>query len=143
MKGLLIISIIVGISLFIAVLCTIIVIIKELKKDSMPLPQSSNIPTHIRTYKPQTAYEQLLLQPEWKEKRLHIIRRDGHRCQYCGATDNLQVHHKYYLQYPNHTRPKPWEYPDTALITLCDDCHKKVHDTKQIKSYYTKYGTPY
>lgn len=94
-------------------------------------------------YKPKSEYERLLQQPEWKEKRLHIIRRDGHHCQYCGATTNLQVHHKYYLQYPNHTRPKPWEYPDTALITLCKDCHKKVHDTKQIKSYYTKYGTPY
>ena len=97
---------------------------------------------YTHEYKPKSEYERLLQQPEWKEKRLHIIRRDGHHCQYCGATTNLEVHHKYYLQYPDHTRPKPWEYPDTALITLCRDCHQKVHDTKKIKYYYTKYGTP-
>lgn len=34
----------------------------------------------------------------------------------------LHVHHKYYV-----LGRKPWEYPDEALITLCSDCHEKLH----------------
>lgn len=35
----------------------------------------------------------------------------------------LNVHHKYYIQ-----DRKPWEYPDEALITLCESCHQKMHE---------------
>lgn len=36
----------------------------------------------------------------------------------------LNVHHKYYIR-----GKKPWEYPDDeALVTLCEDCHKKRHE---------------
>jgi len=35
----------------------------------------------------------------------------------------LNVHHKYYIQ--GH---KPWEYENDALITLCEDCHKRWHE---------------
>lgn len=34
----------------------------------------------------------------------------------------LHVHHKYYI-----LGRKPWEYPNDALITLCSDCHEKLH----------------
>ena len=36
----------------------------------------------------------------------------------------LNVHHKYYIK-----GKAPWEYEDDALITLCEDCHKKAHLT--------------
>lgn len=36
----------------------------------------------------------------------------------------LNVHHRYYIK-----GKAPWEYEDDALITLCEDCHKKAHLT--------------
>lgn len=42
----------------------------------------------------------------------------------------LNVHHKYYMQ-----GLKPWEYPNDALITLCEDCHKKRHHESTIPVY--------
>lgn len=66
-------------------------------------------------------YQELLERPEWKEKRERILKRDDHRCQRCGATDNLQVHHF------NYDAPTPWDVPDQYLMTLCKDCHKDYH----------------
>ena len=91
--------------------------------------------------KSKETYSDLLQKDEWRQKRLVILNRDRFKCRYCGCTQNLQVHHKYYLQYPNHQKVKPWNYPDDALITLCDKCHLKVHQTKQIKVYYKKYDS--
>lgn len=34
----------------------------------------------------------------------------------------LHVHHKYYVD-----GRKPWDYPNDALITLCSECHEKLH----------------
>lgn len=34
----------------------------------------------------------------------------------------LHVHHKHYIK-----GKEPWDYDDSALITLCADCHKKRH----------------
>jgi 5-methylcytosine-specific restriction endonuclease McrA len=46
----------------------------------------------------------------------------------------LNVHHKYYIQ--GH---KPWDYKDDALVTLCEDCHKRWHeDYSNIRLYDSK-----
>ena len=66
-------------------------------------------------------YQELLERPEWKEKRERILERDGHTCQFCGSTEQLQVHHF------NYDAPTPWDVPDKYLITLCKDCHKNYH----------------
>ena len=42
----------------------------------------------------------------------------------------LNVHHTYYTR-----GSKPWEYENDALVTLCEDCHKKRHETSQIPLY--------
>ena len=42
----------------------------------------------------------------------------------------LNIHHKYYIK-----GKKPWEYDNDALITLCQDCHKLEHQTKQTPVY--------
>lgn len=34
----------------------------------------------------------------------------------------LNVHHKYYI-----TGRKPWEYDNNVLVTLCNECHSKIH----------------
>ena len=67
-------------------------------------------------------YSLQLLMPEWKEKRLVIIKRDSKQCTKCGTTKYLQVHHKKYIE-----NKMAWEVPDDYLITLCRDCHKKAH----------------
>jgi 5-methylcytosine-specific restriction endonuclease McrA len=52
-----------------------------------------------------------------------ILQRDGWRCQGCGATQQLQVHH---LQFRSHSGDDSEE----NLITLCDHCHKLAHDNQ-------------
>ena len=42
----------------------------------------------------------------------------------------LNVHHKYYIK-----NKKPWEYKTDALITVCSNCHTKIHETKNIIIY--------
>ena len=82
-------------------------------------------------------YEELLKDPKWKEKREHIIKRDGHKCLKCGATKNLQVHHLYYETLLTNDMPvSPWNYPDSAMITLCETCHLEVHRNLDIEIRY-------
>ena len=51
------------------------------------------------------------------------MQRDNFTCQICGCNDKqLHVHHIYYDD-----DKKPWEYKDSALITLCKDCHEYEH----------------
>lgn len=76
-------------------------------------------------------YSEILRHPFWQKKKNGILDRDKYTCQKCGDTlSNLQVHHKYYK--PN---TMPWEYPDDALVTYCELCHRKA---EFIKWLYTK-----
>jgi 5-methylcytosine-specific restriction endonuclease McrA len=56
----------------------------------------------------------------YKTLRQHVLRRDGWRCQSCGAMSNLEVHHK---QFRSHSGCDSEE----NLITLCSDCHLTLH----------------
>lgn len=70
-----------------------------------------------------TYYEKLKL-PKWQMRRLEIMKRDDAICRRCGNGDKtLNVHHYYY-------KPKcdPWDYPDDALVTVCEDCHRETED---------------
>ena len=79
-------------------------------------------------------YSELLKDWRWKERRTEILERDDYTCQRCYASrwDDvlLNVHHKYYIE-----GCMPWEYPDDALITLCEDCHKREHKYNNIDVY--------
>ena len=70
-------------------------------------------------------YHQQLEHPLWEKKRNIILKRDQYQCRLCGSKHNLQVHHIKYS-----SGKKAWEYPNLDLITLCEDCHKKVHADK-------------
>jgi 5-methylcytosine-specific restriction endonuclease McrA len=52
--------------------------------------------------------------------RQQILRRDGWRCQSCGAMSNLEVHHREF-------RSHSGEDSEENLITLCSTCHARVH----------------
>jgi len=58
-----------------------------------------------------TSYESL---------RQQVLRRDGWRCQACGAMSSLEVHHK---EFRSHLGPDSEE----NLITLCTACHNGAH----------------
>ena len=65
-------------------------------------------------------YSELLRSPLWQKKRLKILERDDFTCQHCGSKEReLQVHHRVY-----HKGAMPWEYDDSELITLCNQCHE-------------------
>jgi 5-methylcytosine-specific restriction endonuclease McrA len=49
-----------------------------------------------------------------------VLERDGWRCQVCGSMQNLQVHH---LKF----RSQSGGDEEQNLITLCTECHERVH----------------
>ena len=79
--------------------------------------------------KERSDYYELLKDPRWQKRRLEIMQRDNFTCQMCGngltSGVPLNVHHYVY-----HKGYLPWEYPDKDLITLCRDCHHKLHEDK-------------
>lgn len=69
-------------------------------------------------------YKEKLKDPRWIRRRRAIMERDNHRCMICGEDSLLlNVHHLRYRK-----GAEPWEYGDAELVTLCEDCHKMVHD---------------
>ena len=59
---------------------------------------------------------------QWERNRLAALERDGHRCQDCGSTHRLHVHHL-----------REWDQNDPAthgldnLLTVCASCHRRRH----------------
>lgn len=69
-------------------------------------------------------YSELLKDPRWQRKRLEIYQLDGWRCRKCCSKENtLNVHHLYYEK-----NRMPWEYDNSALVTLCERCHSIVRN---------------
>jgi 5-methylcytosine-specific restriction endonuclease McrA len=54
--------------------------------------------------------------------RQQVLRRDGWRCQSCGAMSNIEVHHKEF-------RSHSGDDLEQNLITLCNSCHATVHSS--------------
>lgn len=57
---------------------------------------------------------------EYEELRQRILRRDGWRCQGCGRSEKLQIHH---IEPRSHVRKDA----EQNLVTLCARCHRKIH----------------
>jgi len=78
-------------------------------------------------------YGGLLFDQRWKNKRVIILERDGHKCVVCKQSSSLQVHHRQYHFITSSKQFKaPWDYEDHLLITLCENCHKKGHRTFKV-----------
>lgn len=60
----------------------------------------------------------------YEDLRQQVLRRDGWRCQSCGAMSNLEVHHQ---EFRSHGGPDS----ELNLITLCDSCHGQAHTSGQ------------
>lgn len=61
----------------------------------------------------------------YENTRKRVLDRDGHICQFCGrkTSKELEVHHIVY-------RNNGGSNEDSNLITLCHDCHTKLHQGK-------------
>jgi 5-methylcytosine-specific restriction endonuclease McrA len=55
--------------------------------------------------------------------RKEILERDGWRCQNCGCSRNLDVHHI-------RRRSALGDDAETNLITLCRECHRILHGVR-------------
>lgn len=78
-------------------------------------------------------YEDQLKTSAWMRKKYEILQRDNFVCSNCicdNSERTLHVHHITY--YHKSKNVMAWEYPDYLLVTLCEDCHKKEHDDKNI-----------
>lgn len=71
-------------------------------------------------------YAEKLRDPRWQRKRLEVMQRDNFCCTWCGNGEvTLNVHHHYYTK-----GKSPWDYDDSALTTLCEDCHQDIERKK-------------
>jgi 5-methylcytosine-specific restriction endonuclease McrA len=57
---------------------------------------------------------------QYENLRQQILRRDGWRCQSCGAMSSLEVHHREF-------RSRLGSDSEENLITLCTSCHATAH----------------
>lgn len=81
----------------------------------------------------QTHYAKCLKMPQWRLKRMQIIKRDGGQCRSCGTKHNLQVHHRqYHTLVKTGERKLPWQYDNKYLVTLCATCHLNGHQKYHI-----------
>jgi len=61
------------------------------------------------------------LDPEqYRDLWLEVLRRDGWKCQSCGARHRLQVHHQLFRSHCGEDRKE-------NLIALCAVCHEQAH----------------
>jgi len=58
---------------------------------------------------------------DWKRKRALVLKRDRHRCVFCGERAT-QVHHKRYARRNIGKEPIEW------LVSICQSCHKRQHN---------------
>lgn len=68
------------------------------------------------------AYTYYLQSEDWKIKREQVLIRDKYRCRVCKVNKQLEAHH---LTYEHIFQEFLYE-----LITLCGDCHGRLHEIK-------------
>ena len=71
-------------------------------------------------------YNRLLEDKRWKEFRLKVMSERGNKCECCGGTDILQIHHTFYI-----SGKMPWEYNIDDMRVLCKKCHQRIHNIIQ------------
>lgn len=65
----------------------------------------------------------------YSRERNATLKRDGKQCVKCGCKEHLRVHHKTEIPWDEIIKPimKYLLCDKSALVTLCKDCHNKVH----------------
>lgn len=78
-------------------------------------------PKRAKRIKRSSEYQEYIKSKEWQETRQRILKRDSFRCVLCNNTKNLHVHHITYESLG--------EEKDADLVTLCECCHDKLHNS--------------
>lgn len=77
---------------------------------------------NARTKAVKMNYDEFLQDPRWFAFRQFVFAVRGHKCEVCGSTERLQVHHVGYKK-----GLLPWEYTCNDVKVLCRNCHARVH----------------
>lgn len=67
-------------------------------------------------------YDEQIHDARWKAFRTFIFAVRGKKCEICGCTDRLQVHHPKYK-----SGKLAWEYTCNEVMVVCRTCHEKIH----------------
>ena len=79
----------------------------------------------VKSDKDYIPYEEQLQDKRWEAFRKFIFAVRGKKCEICGGTHILQVHHPKYKG-----GRLAWEYTCNEVQVLCKECHEKVHNIK-------------
>lgn len=82
---------------------------RKIDWSAIPVPQESEYDRYLK------------FDAGWKKRRDERKALDGFKCVFCKSTENLNVHHLTYDRIGN-------ENVRHDLVTLCQDCHKKLHE---------------
>lgn len=66
-------------------------------------------------------YHDFLRTPYWAAVAEMVRKRDNYKCQECGSTENLNIHHKTYENHGDEIHHLE------DLVCLCQKCHEKHH----------------
>lgn len=93
------------------------------KKDIVnnELKRLANSNDVVLNEKPES-YNEQLQDKRWLAFRYFILAIRGCKCEECGSTNNLQIHHPIYKN-----GAMAWEYTCNDVVVLCEKCHKKAH----------------
>jgi len=78
-----------------------------------------------------TSKEQYYISPQWQYKRLQKLRQAGHKCERCGSTGVLDVHH---LNYDT-----LYDEDMSDLQVLCRVCHPSADYDREHDSAFRTY----
>ena len=95
---------------------------QKLIRKKLRLSFSAQVIKEIDSHKHKEYYNRLLEDKRWKEFRLKVLSERGSKCECCGGTDILQIHHTFYI-----SGKMPWEYEINDMRVLCRTYHQKIH----------------
>lgn len=87
--------------------------------------ESFGVKDKVVNKKEYTPYEEQLKDKRWEAFRKFVFVVRGKKCEMCGGTHILQVHHPKYKG-----GRLAWEYTCNEVQVLCKECHEKVHNIK-------------
>lgn len=70
-------------------------------------------------------YNEFLNTPYWEGVRQYKLKQAEYKCELCGKSGTLNVHHK---TYDRHGMEHVRKVADKDLVVLCKDCHEKFHE---------------
>ncbi|WP_156932986.1 HNH endonuclease [Desulfonatronum lacustre] len=82
---------------------------------------------------PPMGYNKYIKSDEWKNKRIYALKAAGYKCQKCGITGRLEVHHLDYDSSLYHERLNDVE-------VLCRRCHQIADSEREYETAYESYA---